>query len=298
MKMSSSEFLVGRRGHESIGSLLVQMGVLEPKDIDRVLQLHQQQKLRFGEAAVQLRLISESDLMYALSRQFSFSYSRPVAGGSQIDPEVVAAHEPFGPRSDQIRSIRSQLLLRWYSRTQRRNALCVIGSEASEGRSYLAANLATVFAQAGETTLLIDANMRQPHQHRLFGVGNDIGLSSVLAGYRPSEAIVGLPELPGLFLMPSGPVPPNPLELLSQLAWTELVSHSRNDFDCVIIDTPALAIGEDAAFVAARCGAALAVARTGLTRVSTFSRMLRGLANAGVSVVGSVWNDVPSPARK
>lgn len=185
-------------------------------------------------------------------------------------------------------------MLHWFSKTERRQVLCVVGAESREGRSYLAANLAIVFAQAGERTLLIDANLRRPRIHEMFALNNRSGLSTLLSGRSGNEAIVHITELAGLFVLPSGPTPPNPLELLGQVAFADLLGSARASFDVVIIDTPGLADGDDAILVTARAGAALAVARSRHTRVDAFQGMLAEMKAMGVRVTGTVLNDVPA----
>jgi receptor protein-tyrosine kinase len=171
--------------------------------------------------------------------------------------------------------------------------LTVVGAERGEGRSYLAGNLAVVFAQLGERTLLVDADLRAPRQHLLFSLANRVGFSTVLAGRQQEEAIVRIAALPGLSVLPAGPTPPNPLELLNRLNFDELLIQIRASYDVVIVDTPALSSGDDAAMIAVRTGAALAVARCGTTRLGAFADLLQGLQDAGASVVGSVLNEVP-----
>jgi receptor protein-tyrosine kinase len=139
--------------------------------------------------------------------------------------------------------------------------------------------------------------MRNPRQHELFLLQNKVGLSTVLSGRSRDEAIVRITDLAGLYVLPAGPTPPNPLELLSRLNFDEFMIHVRATFDVIIIDTPALCAGEDAAMIAVRTGAALAVARTARTRVNAFNDMVQGLGNAGVMVVGSVLNDVPEKTK-
>jgi protein-tyrosine kinase len=172
--------------------------------------------------------------------------------------------------------------------------LTVVGTGRGEGRSHLAANLAVVFSQLGERTLLVDADMRNPRQHELFYLENKIGFSTVLSGRSREEAIVRIPDLAGLCVLPAGPVPPNPLELLNRLNFDEFMIQAKSSFDVIIMDTPAMSAGEDAAMIAVRAGAALAVARNAQTRVTEFSDLVQGLMNAGVSVVGSVLNEVPA----
>jgi receptor protein-tyrosine kinase len=272
-------------------------GALTPEDAERILLLQKEQGLRFGEAAVKLGLLTEADIQYALSRQFSYAYLRTVGDKKPLSEELIAAYQPFSARVEELRAIRSQLMLRWFDKTEQRQVLTIVGTERGEGRSHLAANLAVVFSQLGERTLLIDADMRLPRQHELFLLQNKVGLSTVLSGRSRDEAIIRITDLAGLYVLPAGPIPPNPLELLSRLNFDEFLIHVRATFDVVIIDTPALAVGEDAAMIAVRTGAALAVARTAQTRVNAFNDMVQGLMNAGVSVVGSVLNDVPEKKK-
>ena len=298
MKMTVSMATGAPRANRSIGAILMDSGTLTPEDAERILLLQKEQGLRFGEAAVKLGLLTEADIQYALSRQFSYAYLRTVGDNKPLSDELIAAYQPFSPRVEELRHVRSQLMLRWFDKTEQRQVLTIVGTERGEGRSHLAANLAVVFSQLGERTLLIDADMRFPRQHQLFLLQNKVGLSTVLSGRSRDEAIIRITDLAGLYVLPAGPVPPNPLELLSRLNFDEFLIHVRATFDVVIIDTPALCAGEDAAMIAVRTGAALAVARTAQTRVNAFNDMVQGLMNAGVAVVGSVLNDVPEKKEK
>jgi protein-tyrosine kinase len=294
MKMTVSMLSGAPRVSRSLGGILIDSGLLKPEDAERVLLLQKEQNLRFGDAAVRLGLLTDADIQYALSRQFSYAYLRKTPGDKKpVSDELVAAYEPFSPRVEQLRAVRSQLMLRWFDKADQRQVLTIVGTERGEGRSHLAANLAVVFSQLGERTLLVDADLRHPRQHELFFLENKIGLSTVLSGRSREEAIVRVPDLAGLCVLPAGPVPPNPLELLNRLNFDEFMMQVKSSFDIVIIDTPALSVGEDAAMIAVRTGAALAVARSSQTKINDFSDMVQGLMNAGVNVVGSVLNDVP-----
>ncbi|MGY4827980.1 chain length determinant protein tyrosine kinase EpsG [Sphaerotilaceae bacterium SBD11-9] len=300
MKMNVSTISETPPANRSIGAILLDSGQLKPEDAEHILRLQKEQNLRFGEAAVRLGLLTDADVQYALSRQYSYRYLRINSDKRPISEEVVAAYQPFSPLVEQLRAIRSQLMLRWYDKAEQRQILTVVGAERGEGRSYLAANLAVVFSQLGERTLLIDANLRTPRQHELFKLKNSTGLSTLLAGRARDEAIIRITDLTSLYVLSAGPVPPNPLELLSRNNLDEFLARARSMFDMVIVDTPALSVGEDAAMIAMRTGAALAVARSTQTRVSAFSDMVQGLMYSGVSIVGSVLNEVPvvkSPGR-
>ena len=298
MKNGVSTLASVPRATRTLGAILVDGGQLQPDDAERVLHYQKQHNLRFGEAAMRLGLLSEADLQYALSRQFAYAYLRKVPGDARtLSDELVAAYQPFSPRVEQLRAIRSQLMLRWFDRAEDRQVLTIIGADRGEGRSYLAANLAIVFSQLGERTLLVDADMREPRQHFLFYLENQIGFSTLLAGRSREEAIVRIPDLAGLSVLPAGPTPPNPLELLNRLNFDEFMIQAKNAYDVIIVDTPAMSTGEDAAMIAVRTGAALALARSGTTEVAAFSDMVRGLMDAGVAIVGSVLNEVPGKKR-
>ncbi len=295
MKMTVSMPAAPPRVTRSLGGILIDSGLLKTEDAERVLLVQKEHNLRFGDAAVRLGLLSEADIQYALSRQFAYAYLRQAPGDKKpVSDELVAAYQPFSPRVDQLRSIRSQLMLRWFDKAEQRQVLTVMGSERGEGRSNLAANLAVVFSQLGERTLLVDADLRNPRQHEMFYLDNKIGFSTVLSGRSREEAIIRIPDLAGLCVLPAGPVPPNPLELLNRLNFDEFMIQVKSSFDVVIVDTPALSVGEDAAMIAVRTGAALVMARNSQTRVAAFSDLVQGLMNAGVTVVGSVLNEVPA----
>ena len=299
MKNGVSTLASVPRATRTLGAILIDGGQLQPDDAERVLHHQKQHNLRFGEAAMRLGLITEADLQYALSRQFAYAYLRKVPGDARtLSDELVAAYQPFSPRVEQLRAIRSQLMLRWFDRAEDRQVLTIIGAERGEGRSHLAANLAIVFSQLGERTLLVDADMREPRQHFLFYLENQIGFSTLLAGRSREEAIVRIPDLAGLSVLPAGPTPPNPLELLNRLNFDEFMIQAKNAYDVIIVDTPAMSTGEDAAMIAVRTGAGLALARTGSTHVAAFSDMVRGLMDAGVAIVGSVLNDVPMKKKR
>jgi protein-tyrosine kinase len=294
MKTAVSMLGTSARATRSLGAILIDGGQLTPEDAERILLYQKEHNLRFGEAAMRLGLISEADIQYALSRQFAYAYLRTKPGEPRpLSEDLVAAYQPFSPRVEQLRAIRSQLMLRWFDRSEERQVLTIVGAERGEGRSYLAANLAIVFSQLGERTLLVDADLREPSQHYLFHLENQVGFSTLLAGRSREEGIVRIPDLAGLSVLPAGPTPPNPLELLNRLNFDEFMIQAKGAYDVVIVDTPALSSGEDAAMIAVRTGAALAVARSGSTRVADFANLVQGLMDAGVAVVGSVLNQVP-----
>jgi chain length determinant protein tyrosine kinase EpsG len=277
-----------RRRDRAIGAILIDAGRLTIADAERVLQASRRTGLRFGETAIKLGLITQEDVRFALSRQFDFPYLSP--DGDQLSDELVAAYRPFSKQTESIRALRSQLLLRWLGEELERRCVALISAGRHEGRTRLAANLAIVFSQLGERTLLIDGDLRHPRLHALFNIGNGNGLSSALAD-RGDPMIHRIPSLLSLSVLPSGPIPPNPQELLSRPNFVYLLADLREKFDVVILDSPAADHSADAYLLAARAGAAVVLARRNTTRYPKLQQLADRLAGAHATVVGSVFND-------
>lgn len=280
---------VSKRGERSIGAILIDAGKLTPEDAERILRLQREQGLRFGDAATKLGLITQADIEFVLSRQFDYPYL--LRGQSEVSEDLVAAYAPFSPQVETLRVLRSQLMVRWFDTDPARKALAVVSPARNEGRSFIAANLAVVFSQLGEHTLLIDADLRNPCQHKLFNLDNRAGLSAVLSGRGGPEAIQRIPSLLDLSVLPAGAVPPNPLELLARPLFPQLLQELANEFDVIILDSPAAAEYADAQTLAERAGAALIVARRNATRISQVRRVIDGLSQGRTTVVGTVLND-------
>jgi len=270
----------------SIGAILVDDGKLRVEDAEKVLLLQKEQGLRFGEAALKLGLVSDADLRYALSKQHDFSYLAP--GQNHLAQELVAAYEPFGRPVEELRILRTQLLLRWFSAEAGRKMVAIVSPGSGEGRSYLAANLAIIFSQLGEHTLLIDADLRAPRQHRFFNLSDRSGLSSILSGRGDYSAITPVSALPGLSVLTAGAAPPNPQELLRRPTFSNLLREAQARFDIVILDTPAGTAYADAQMIAAHAGGAVVLARKDHTRLREIRDMTNGFGHAGVKIIGTV----------
>jgi receptor protein-tyrosine kinase len=169
--------------------------------------------------------------------------------------------------------------------------LAVTSAERGEGRSWLTANLATMFAQLGERTLLIDADMRHPRQHRLFNIDNSVGLSALLTGRAGREIARRIHPQLRLYVLPAGVLPPNPQELLARQVFEVVVDHFAAQFSVVIVDTPAISETADAQILAANAGSAIIIGRRNHTQQSKLLAAMEMLTQSGVNVVGSVLND-------
>lgn len=270
-----------------IGALLLEQGKITQEDSERVFQLQRKSRLRFGEAAKKLGLVTEADIQQALGIQFGYSYLPP--GQNRFSKKLTAAYQPFTAQVEALRALRSQLTTHWFSHGNK--ALAVVAANAREGCSDLAANLAVVFSQLGERTLLIDANLRQPSQQDIFDLGQSRGLSDILIGRAGMEVIAKIDVLAGLSVLGAGTVPPNPQELLSRKVFTEFVARVKDQFDVIIVDTPPASVTSDAQTIAARCGGALLVSRLNETRMSDLVNVRDQLTMSDVQIVAAIVND-------
>jgi chain length determinant protein tyrosine kinase EpsG len=278
------------RGDRSIGAILIDAGRLKPESAEPILRLQREKGLRFGDAALQLGLVSADDIEFAISRQFDYPYLR--RGKSGVSEELIAAYTPFTPQVEALRALRSQLMLRWFGTDTSHKALAVVSAERKEGRSFIAANLAIVFSQLGEHTLLVDADMRTACQHRLFGLDNRAGLSALLTGRGGPETIQRIPALRDLSVLPAGAQPPNPAELLARPEFVQLLKQDwAAEFDILIIDTPAMADSADAQTVAMCAGGAIIVGRKNESRFQGVRDIAENTAQTGATIVGTVLND-------
>jgi receptor protein-tyrosine kinase len=276
----------------SIGDILVASGRLSVADANRIIEHQQQYKLQFGAAAIGLALLTKEDIDFALARQFDYAYLPPQ--DTSLSASLVAACKPFSPAGENLRAVRSQLMLRWFNTDPLHKVLAVVSAAKGDGRSFVAANLAIVFAQQGERTLLIDADLRAPAasgQQALFKLDKSAGLTGILAGRAGMEAALPVPSLPGLTVLPAGAVAPNPQELLGRPDFGQLLGSAAQQFDVIIIDTPAAGDFADAEIISARGGAALMVARKNQSLTPDVALLARRLQEGGVTLVGSVLNN-------
>lgn len=271
-----------------IGEILLNAGMLTQQDISKVVAAQRIQGLRFGEAALSLGLVQEGDIRRALSRQFDYPYAK--SGESSLDPLLVAAYEPFGTRAEALRGLRSQLAMRWFNEPGR--MLAVVAPRAGSGCSTVAANLAVLFAQQGERTLVIDANLRAPAQQRLFGLQRREGLSDLLGGRGSlKNALCPVESFGHLSVLSAGADAPNPQELLTRLTFAYIMEAIPASFDVVIIDTPPTLEYADAQLIAARTTGCLLVTRRHDSRISDIERTRAQLESSGASLVGAVVTD-------
>jgi receptor protein-tyrosine kinase len=199
----------------------------------------------------------------------------------------IAERDPFDPRAEQVRALRTELLLRRES-PDSADVVALLSPCAGEGRSLLAAELASAFARTGYPTLLVDADLRHPRQHQLFGVDEpQLGLAQAIqSGEPPLLRSVG--GMPGLSLLTAGVVPGDPLDLLSSHCFMTMIDDWRRDFEFVVIDTSPVGLYSDGLAVAGRVGRVLTLSRARHTPFKEMQEMLRRLGATRSRILGAV----------
>lgn len=278
----------------SIGDIIRDTRNLSAEQVGEVLEYQRSHGMKFGEAAIALGLATPDDVLQALAQQFNYAYS-----GHEQDknnPELVTLNQPFSQQAEAFRAIRAQILLRTQADAAAgmpaaRRAVAVLSPSSGEGKTYFCGNLGVALAQLGGRTLVIDADMRGPRLHELFGVESKIGLTGLLSGRRGENVIMAVKGVPNLFVLPVGIRPPNPLELIEGPAFGVLLQELLTKFDHVIVDTPSAQYGADAIVTAARCGVALVVARKDRARIDDLQELVQTLGASTAKIVGVVMNE-------
>lgn len=210
--------------------------------------------------------------------------------GSGLHDTIVVANQPRSPKAEALRKIVSRLLL---ARDGKKiDPLAVCSVDQGDGRSFVAANLAVLFAQAGKRTLLIDADFRRAQQHALFSVPAGPGLAELLMGESNWNAIRQIEAVPNLFLLPFGQHEGNALELLASDVFSEVFARLVDICDVVLVDTPAGDEYVDAQVIAQQIGAAVLVIRQNKTALSKVRDLNDTLSKAGVNMLGVIINQV------
>ncbi len=275
----------------AIGEIIRDTRQLTAQQVQDVLTYQREHDVRFGEAAIALGLASPDDVLRALSMQFNYAFGS--VERQKVSPELVALNQPFGHQAEAFRAMRAQIMLRTHPAGEpaSRRALAVVSPDTGDGKTFFCANLAVALAQLGGRTLVVDADLRGPRMHEVFSVANDAGLSGLLSGRPGPSVIKAVKGVANLFVLPVGILPPNPTELIEGPAFTVLLQELLNRFDHIVVDTPAGIYGADGAVIAARCGTALVVARTGHVRVDSLQDMVQTLNAASATIAGVVMNE-------
>ena len=197
------------------------------------------------------------------------------------------------PRSAVAESFRTVRMAVHFSGIERScQKILVTSAVLGDGKTVTASNLAIAVAQAGQRAVIVDADFHRPRQHLIFGTPNEAGLSSVLQGLCPLEDVVLTTPIPRVDILPCGPLPANPYELLNSKAFNEIFDVLKLHYDHIIIDSPPVLAVADAMVLAAMCDATVLVARVHRSRRQAFEEAVACLGQVGTRVLGVVVNDV------
>ncbi|HEX4132664.1 MAG TPA: polysaccharide biosynthesis tyrosine autokinase [Pirellulales bacterium] len=215
---------------------------------------------------------------------------RKIAANSKIDEILACYHRPRSTVAEAYRSVRTALY--FGTRGEEQKVLQITSADAGDGKTTLAANLAISFAQSGKRICLVDADFRRARMHTLFSVDNSVGISSVMAGQAELPDAIHATEVENLWLLPCGPRPSNPSELLTSHRFKELLDVLRGKFDMILIDTPPLLAVTDPCAVAPRVDSVLLVMRITKNVRPNAMRAKEVLDGLGAKVIGVVVNGV------
>ena len=202
--------------------------------------------------------------------------------------KLISKYNPKSPISEQYRTIRTNIQFAGVDREIR--TIMVTSSNPGVGKSTTAANLAVVFSQQGKRTLLVDADMRKPTVHYTFNLNNTIGLTNVLTRKMELMEAVNITDDKNLFVLPSGPIPPNPAELLGSKRMKDTMEDIQKEFDIVIMDTPPVLAVTDAQIIANYCDGTVLVVSSGNTEIDNAQKAKEVLSNTSTKLLGAVLN--------
>lgn len=231
-----------------------------------------------------------------LTRKKQKRRARGARGGTASANRDTFVHtHPMSAAAECCRTIRTNLT--FMSADEPIRTLVVTSASPREGKTTVTTNLAISLAQSGKRVLMVDTDLRRPRIHRAFGVPGGLGITSIIAGDQSLEGAVAHTDVPNLHILPCGPIPPNPSELLHSQKFRELVDVALTLYDRIVFDSPPLGAVTDAAVLAPQLDASLVVVKADSTTRDALSSALRQLRDVGAVVVGSVLNDI-DPKQK
>lgn len=212
------------------------------------------------------------------------------------DQDLVTVNDIRSSSAESFRTLRTNLM---YSQAvQKMHTLLITSASPAEGKTTTAANLAVSFAQQGIRVLLLDCDLRRGRIHRMFGVPREPGLTDLVVGQQEESVVTRATSVPGLYLVASGKIPPNPAELLGSDGMRKTMAQLTEGYDLIIVDSPPLLAASDAAILATMVDGVILVLRAGGTEKAAAQQAVDQLNSLGARVVGAVLNDPNSQVAK
>ncbi len=211
--------------------------------------------------------------------------------------ELVIQNKPKSNISEDIRTIRTNLM--FTSSDEESKVILVTSSIPGEGKSFISSNLATAFAQTGESTLLIDSDLRLGRIHKIFGISNTKGLSNLLVGQNVVDCAeyIKKTNIPNLYIIPRGTVPPNPSELLNSTNTKKIINFLRENFDRIIFDGVPINGLPDSLIMASLVDRVVLVTSCGYTKIDELMEAKKALEKIDANVAGVVVNRASGTKR-
>jgi len=202
--------------------------------------------------------------------------------------ELITYNQPRSFISESFRTLRANLQFLGLGDTAK--AILLAGSGFGEGTSFVAANLGIVFAQTGQKVIIVDCDLRKPQQHWIFNVDNQLGLTSILSGFKEPEQVIKALPMAGLSILTAGQLPVNPTELLGGQKMGELIACLKEKADVILLDTPPLTVVADAAVLSKRVDGVLMVVRSRAASHNSVTKTKVLLTNAKARILGVALN--------
>lgn len=215
---------------------------------------------------------------------------KPRRAGADRPQELVVHDEPLSGIAEAARTLRTNLLFMNPDNPYR--MLLVTSAAPSEGKTTVACSIAIALAQGGQRVCIVDCDLRRPRLHRIFERHGDAGLTNALVGESTIEEIAQPTEVPNLYCVPAGPIPPNPADMFHSEKFKQLLAELGERFDRVILDSPPLAAVTDSAIIAKLVDGAVFVVRAFKTSMGISKQGLRALTDVDAPIVGCVLNAV------
>lgn len=211
--------------------------------------------------------------------------------------ELVIHNKPKSNISEDIRTIRTNLM--FTSADEESKVILITSSIPGEGKSFISSNLATAFAQTGESTLLIDCDLRLGRVHKIFGLSNSKGLSNLLVGQNVVDCAEYIKKttIPNLYVIPRGTVPPNPSELLNSTNTKKIISFLRENFDRIIFDGVPINGLPDSLIMASLVDRVVLVTSVGYTKIDELNDAKKALEKIDANIAGVVVNRATQTKR-
>ncbi|MEY4505563.1 MAG: hypothetical protein RL297_141 [Pseudomonadota bacterium] len=240
--------------------------------------------------------IPHSDRQVGIYKTLKDSKGRKYPNGKVNASALLSTVDNADPAVESLRSLRTALQFAMLDAPN--NILMVTGGTPGLGKSFISVNFASVLAAGGKRVLLIDADLRKGYLHEYFGLGRGLGLTDIITGGQTPESAIHHSILGQLDFLSTGPLPPNPADLLMNERLADLLQTLSTQYDHILIDSPPVLVVSDAAVLGRMVGASFLVAREGQTTLGELEEAHKRLAQSGVQVKGVLYNDIQArPSR-